>query len=155
MFKDEPTIYQHLAKIIVKAIPDPLWIKAELEVMSHNGSKYITLKSRYYSPSSTKTNYFNPYITGTENIETATAELYRARYSESNEKPFNKYKFALNNDGTFDIEFKYDEDFAYMKSLDADSDEFDELLELDVTDQIESWERLPQDHPRPWLNLNV
>ena len=151
MFDTDQAVYQHLATIAVRAIPNPEWDRAEFEIFSHDGSENITLRSRYYgSPEDTST-HFNPYIKGDEKLEVATADLYNFLQKSPDDKPFNKYKFTLNNDGTFKIEFKYDDDFAYLSSLDAESQEFDDLLELEVVDQIESWEGLPEDFPRPWL----
>lgn len=144
-------LLQHLATNIVKSIDEPSWEAAYIEVsMSNKASKSTSSVAGYFKPNDPTDYDFN---LGPEfKLVETSFSLYKLSKKEPNDKPFNKYKFTLNNDGTFDIEFKYDEDFAYMKSLDADSDEFDELLDLDVTDLIESWEGLPQDHPRPWLH---
>ena len=149
MFNTTHDIYQHIATHIVQCIQEPNWKTGWLIVSSNRGSETINIKTGYQSNGATKT--FNPFYSAEHNLGKATSSLFNLLKNKTNDNPFNKYKFTLNNDGTFDIEFKYDEDFAYMKSLDADSDEFDELLELDVTDQIESWEGLPEDHPRPWV----
>ncbi|MBU2986778.1 hypothetical protein KO528_15545 [Saccharophagus degradans] len=154
MFNNEYEIYQYLAENIVKAIPAPDWDKAEYIAMSQNFERHLIEYASYFK---IKTNEnFDFDLDEGSNIPATgykiSMSLFELHKKKQEDKPFNKYKFTLNNDGTFDIAFKYDEDFAYMKSLDADSDEFDDLLELDVTDQIESWEGLPQDHPRPWLH---
>ncbi|ABD79598.1 immunity protein YezG family protein [Saccharophagus degradans] len=152
MFNSTAEIYQYIAECIVRAIPDPEWEKAEF-LVSYSQRGALSEWGDYYKKSELAGQFDidDGADTAFAEIFDATKSLFNLMKTQVNATPFNKYKFTLNNDGTFDIEFKYDEDFAYMKSLDADSNEFDELLDLDVTDLIESWEGLPQDHPRPWL----
>ena len=55
----------------------------------------------------------------------------------------------MTSEGDFSIDFKYDEDFAWYKSLDIDSQEYNDL-DIDVINQIKSWEGLPESYPRYW-----
>lgn len=151
MFNSNHQLLQHLATNIVKSIDEPSWKSAYIEVCISDKASRSTIATGGYFISDDTTDHDFQIGPEFDLIETSF-RLYELSKKTPNDNPFNKYKFTLNNDGTFDIEFKYDEDFAYMKSLDADSDEFDEFLELDVTDQIESWEGLPEDHPRPWVS---
>lgn len=152
MYYSIADIYQYIAKCIVRAIEDPEWEKAEYFV-SYSQRGAISEWGEYYKKNKLAGQFDIDDGSSNALADTfdATKSLFNLMKSQANPTPFNKYKFTLNHDGTFDIEFKYDEDYAYMKSLDADSDEFDELLELDLLDQLESWEGLPEDHPRPWV----
>ena len=67
------------------------------------------------------------------------------------DNPWNKLHFTLKPDGDFDIEFKFDKDFAWYNSLDADSQEFDNL-DLDIIKQIQTWDGVPESTPKYWLD---
>ena len=53
--------------------------------------------------------------------------LYTIMQKDKNDVPWNKARFEMTSEGDFSIDFKYDEDFAWYKSLDIDSQKYDEL----------------------------
>ena len=66
-----------------------------------------------------------------------------------NDVPWNKARFEMTSEGDFSIDFKYDEDFAWYKSLDIDSQKYDEL-DINIINKIKSWDGLPKGYPRYW-----
>ncbi|MDO6422776.1 immunity protein YezG family protein [Saccharophagus degradans] len=152
MFDTEHDIYQHFASCIVKAIPNPNWETAYLTVaISGNATQQVC---GYFTANNPKD--FDYDIDDGADMDAQVMEaalslrnIHRAR---ENSDAFNKFKFTLHNDGTFNVEFKYDTDFKYAESLNGDSQEYSDLLAYNVIDSIESWEGLPKDHPRPWLH---
>jgi len=63
--------------------------------------------------------------------------------------PWNKARFELESDGSYDVKTKFDEDYIIHTGLDADNAELDSLSS-DFHLAIESWEGLPDDMLRPW-----
>ncbi|MDO6422774.1 hypothetical protein [Saccharophagus degradans] len=151
MFNTDMEIYQYLATCIVKAIPVAEWSKAEFSVLlSPDGA---TAEWGDYFVGNEIAGQFD-IDDGAEGAVAKTIEASKSLYEQHqrtpDDKPFNKYKFTLNNDGTFDLEFKYDNDFEFIHSIHPDSNEYDAIDTIDMR-AIKSWEGLPQDHPRPWL----
>ena len=67
----------------------------------------------------------------------------------TNDVPWNKCRFELLSDGSLDVKFKLDLDFEWYKSLDPDSEAFDNL-NYQTVDLIKSWEGVPKDFDRNW-----
>ncbi|MBB1304356.1 hypothetical protein [Pseudoalteromonas sp. SR43-5] len=61
---------------------------------------------------------------------------------DKDDVPWNKVRVEITTEGYFSIDFKYDEDFAWYKSLDIDSQEYEDL-DIDVINKIKSWDGLP------------
>lgn len=151
MFSSSQDIYQHIAGQMVQSIQEPNWTTSWLVIFSNYGSETIRIKTGFYSNNDPNTvKAFDPFHCVNHGLGKATSKLYELMKEDSEDKPFNKYKFTLNNDGTFDVEFKYDQDYEYIFSIHPDSEEYDSIEVKDMR-AIKSWEGLPKDHPRPWL----
>ncbi|MBU2986776.1 hypothetical protein KO528_15535 [Saccharophagus degradans] len=142
-------LFQHLATNIVKSIDDPLWETAYIEVfISNKASKTTSSVAGYFKPNDPTDHDFS--IGPEFKLIETSFNLYELSKANPSDKPFNKYKFTLNNDGTFNIEFKYDQDYEYIFSIHPDSEEYDSI-EVEDMRAIKSWKGLPENHPRPWL----
>ncbi|MCV5245195.1 DUF600 family protein, partial [Escherichia coli] len=63
-------------------------------------------------------------IYSSDNIELddAFSDLFDLMSSKEQSKPWNKARFVVQPDGDFKIEFKWDEDWAWLSSLAPDKD---------------------------------
>ncbi|SHO59303.1 hypothetical protein [Vibrio quintilis] len=55
----------------------------------------------------------------------------------------------LTPEGEIEIDFKRDENYIWLCNVDSDSQEYEDL-DIQVINQIKSWERLPEDFSRYW-----
>lgn len=149
MFKDIDEIYNYIGQSMFNGLPDR-WSKAENYVLLDNHALGIMSFINRYQVRDTSTVYdFRFDNKDILNIITAYKELYQIMQKNEDDVPWNKARFKMTSEGDFSIDFKYDEDFAWYKSLDIDSQEYDDL-DIDVINQIKSWEGLPESYPRYW-----
>ncbi|MEL0631134.1 immunity protein YezG family protein [Pseudoalteromonas carrageenovora] len=150
MFKTVDEIYSHIGQAMFNALPDR-WDTAwyDIFVIHPDG---VTQSNQQYSLNDViqyfnvnKINGINKYA----GCDDAFEALYKIMQKNEDDVPWNKARFEITSDGDFSIDFKYDEDFAWYKSLDIDSQEYDDL-DIDVINQIKSWEGLPESYPRYW-----
>ncbi|TOF33788.1 hypothetical protein CGJ28_22075, partial [Vibrio parahaemolyticus] len=64
-------------------------------------------------------------------------------------KPWNKARFVVHPDGDFEIEFKWDEDWTWLSSLDPDKDIYPDS---ETMQSIETWDGLGENAYRPWFD---
>jgi len=150
MFENVDDIYEHLGQSMFNQLPDD-WDVAYLEVNLHRIDVSISIGSHYVYQE--KTNDFDlDVVNGVyKNSKCGKAfySLYKIMQKDKDDIPWNKVRFEITLEGDFSIDFKYDEDFVWYKSLDIDSQEYDDL-DIDVINQIKSWDGLPENAPRYW-----
>ncbi|OBU29060.1 DUF600 domain-containing protein [Photobacterium kishitanii] len=109
-------IYQHIGQAMFNALPDE-WDSAYF---------YISIKLIYPRACEYKESYFLKGVEfdfsvdendGDYGCTDTFFELYDLMQKDDSDVPWNKARFELKPDGSFDIQFKYDEDFAWLKSL--------------------------------------
>ncbi|MBB1386173.1 DUF600 family protein [Pseudoalteromonas sp. SG45-5] len=148
MFETIDDIYNHIGQAMFNALPEQ-WEKAWFEVLLLNPDGAIQSNQEYIL-NNKKFNFDTNIINGVaKNAKCGKAfcALYHLMQKNENDVPWNKVRFEITSEGDFTIDFKYDEDFAYLNSLDPDKDKYpssDEIL------AIETWEGLPESYPRYW-----
>ena len=147
MFENIDEIYNYIGQSIFNVLPDE-WSKACNYTLMDNHALGIMSFINQYQVSSSSTVYdFSFDNKDILNIIAAYKELFQIMQKDENDVPWNKARFEMTSEGDFSIDFKHDEDFAWYKSLDADSQEYDDL-DINVINQLKSWEGLPEDYPR-------
>ncbi|PIW59623.1 MAG: hypothetical protein COW15_16925 [Shewanella sp. CG12_big_fil_rev_8_21_14_0_65_47_15] len=150
MFKNIDSIYNYVGQEMFSSLPGK-WDKAYLNVNMDKIDRAISIDSKYISEG---VEYFfdldrKSGIVNFSDCDEAFYDLYHIMQKNEQDVPWNKARFELTPDGDFSIDFKYDEDFAWYKLLDIESQEYDEL-DIDIIDKIKSWEGLPSDYQRYW-----
>ncbi|MGR6839879.1 immunity protein YezG family protein [Aliivibrio wodanis] len=156
MFENEINIYHHIGQSMFNALPEE-WDSAYFyfRMLGENGD--CTYKQWYLIDNKVNAFSVNEIDDEYEDAKCADAffSLYKLMKKDESNIPWNKARFELKPDGSFDMKFKYDEDFAWFQDLDLgkkqESDLFDALLDSGVDDIINSWEGLPEDFDRYWL----
>ncbi|MCP4991676.1 MAG: DUF600 family protein [Colwellia sp.] len=150
MFETVDDIYNHIGQAMYNALPTE-WEHARFDaiLLDPEGA----MQSRQTYNINQEEHHFNVNkidgINKNANCGSAFYALYKLMQKDENDVPWNKARFEVTSDGDFEIFFKYDEDFAWYNNLDPDGKEMDEL-DVDIIDQIETWEGLPEDFPRCW-----
>ncbi len=155
MFETDIDIYQHIGQAMFNALPDE-WESAYFyfRMLRANGAcEYV----EGYLVNGEDHDFSVDEIDG-EYEDSQCVEAFYALYNlmkkDPSDVPWNKARFELMPSGSFDIQFKYDEDFAWYLNLDLDNKQdcklFDSVKPKDVR-QIKSWEGLPEDFDRYWL----
>ncbi|WP_018692296.1 immunity protein YezG family protein [Algicola sagamiensis] len=144
-------LYEYIGHGIYEALPEE-WHEAWTSVSIFSSGNRIQSRSGFKL--NQETHYFNVnkidgLLRDDRDIHEAFYLLLKFMRKDENDIPWNKARFWMNEDGDFSIDFKFDEDFAWYNSIEADSDEFKKLNSKEM-DQIESWEGLPEDAPRSW-----
>ncbi|MBU2072487.1 MAG: antitoxin YezG family protein [Gammaproteobacteria bacterium] len=147
-FTDIDEIYNVIGQEMFDSLPEK-WDRATLEVNLDSLDIAITIGAKF-SFNGTES-AFNLYKRNgkiySSGIGEAFFSLYKIMRKNEQDVPWNKARFEITSEGDFTIDFKYDEDFAYLNSLDPDNDRYpssDEIL------AIESWQGLAEDYPRYW-----
>lgn len=150
MFESIDEIYEHIGQSMYNALPDE-WDIAYLDMRIIQEGRSSGIKGTYFINGERR--FYSVDTIDGEAIDSkcdhAFYALYKMMKRNDTDMPWNKARFELEPDGSFDLQFKLDKDFIVYKSLDADSPEFDSLSS-DFHIKIESWEGLPEDMPRPW-----
>ncbi|KPZ66695.1 hypothetical protein AN392_00134 [Pseudoalteromonas sp. P1-16-1b] len=150
MFNNIDEIYNHIGQSMFEHLPEK-WDKAYLEVNLHRLNVSISIDPKYTYEQQIF-DFDLDVINGVYKnsmCNKAFYALYTIMQKDKDDVPWNKARFEITSEGDFSIDFKYDEDFAWYKSLDIDSQEYDDL-DIDVINQIKSWEGLPESYPRYW-----
>ncbi|WP_062268316.1 immunity protein YezG family protein [Endozoicomonas arenosclerae] len=151
MFDNIDDIYNHIGQSMFEAISDE-WSRAWLVAVMEKPGSSISFVQQFISSSGDVKNYSvnkrdgQPYDS---KVSDAFYDLYNLMKGSSKESPWNKARFEVTSEGDFEVNFKFDEDFSWYKSLDIDSEEYDNL-DIDIINQIKSWEGLPEEAPRYW-----
>ena len=151
MFETIDEIYNHLGQSMFNALPEH-WEKAWFEALLLDPEGAMQSNQEYVYNGQTfffNTNKING-IAKNAKCGKAFYALYKLMQKDENDIPWNKARFEIEPDGSFDMQFKYDEDFAWYNDLDPDGKEYDEL-DIDTINQIETWEGLPVEFERYWL----
>ncbi len=155
MFETDIDIYQHIGQAMFNALPDE-WESAyfyfavlrENSSCEYEGNYFLNEKEFNFSVNKIDGEYED------SECDEAFFALYELMKKDPSDIPWNKARFELMPSGSFDIQFKYDEDFAWYLNLDLDNKQdsklFDSVKPRDVR-QIKSWEGLPDDFERYWL----
>lgn len=147
MFESDSEIYQHIGSRIQQTLPEEGWSVAWIDVLMQRLDVRLTHMDSYKVRGEDEEKDFDVEEGGNAKIAEAFFALYKVMRKDEDDVPWNKARYTLYPDGEFDIEFKYDADFAWLKSLDPDSDR---RPKSSVRRQIQSWEGLPEDVERPW-----
>jgi len=150
MFKEIDEIYNFIGQEMYERLPEN-WDIAFLEVNMDKVDQAISIGANYIfnnTPHSFDLDELNGVVNFSD-VDDAFYALYKMMQKDDNDVPWNKARFEITPDGDFEILFKYDEDFAWYKSLDIDSQEYDDL-DIDIINQIKTWEGLPENAPRYW-----
>lgn len=149
-------IYQHIGQAMFNALPDE-WDSAYF---------YISIKRIYPRSCEYEESYFLKGVEFDFSVDEidgdyeesgctdAFFELYDLMQKDDSDVPWNKARFELKPDGSFDIQFKYDEDFAWLNSLNLrkkKDNDFYESVDIDIINEIKTWDGLPEDFDRYWL----
>ncbi|MBU2072482.1 MAG: antitoxin YezG family protein [Gammaproteobacteria bacterium] len=150
MFDTVDEIYNHIGQTMFNQLPEK-WESAYLEVNLHQVDVSISIGSKYMHEGEVF-DFDLDVINGvykSSKCNNAFYALYKIMRKNEQDVPWNKARFEITSEGDFTIDFKYDEDFAWYKSLDIDSQEYDDL-DIKVINSIKSWQGLPEDYPRYW-----
>ncbi len=147
MYKSDMEIYQYIGQAMFNALPDD-WDCAYF-VFKMLRVDYSALSEQFYIKGS---DVFGFNVDEDEDTETFEAfhELFKMMRENDSDIPWNKARFELMPDGNFDIQFKFDKDFAWLNQVDRDSDAY-ERLSSDDMHKIKSWEGIPEGFDRYWL----
>ena len=153
MFDTIDGIYNHIGQAMFDALPNK-WDTATLMLLMDKVNVSVTMSQKYLDKNDSKNyKYFTVNkrngLAYESKVSDAFYALFHIMQKDKNDVPWNKARFEITSEGDFSIDFKYDEDFAWYKSLDIDSQEYDDL-DIDVINQIKSWEGLPESYPRYW-----
>ena len=151
MFETVDDIYNYIGQAMFDALPDK-WSEAWVEVLIYQPKISISFVQQYLVGGGAKPKDFNvDEINGNyieSNVDKAFYELHGVM-KKDDQSAWNKARFYITAEGDFEIDFKYDTDFEWYKSLDVDSKEYDDL-DIDIINQIKSWEGLSEGAPRYW-----
>lgn len=82
-------------------------------------------------------------------LDDALSDLFDLMSSKKQSKPWNKARFIVHPDGDFEIDLKWDEDWAWLSSLDSDKDIYPNS---DTIQLIETWNGLGENAYHPWFD---
>jgi len=152
MFKEIDQIYNFIREEMYGRLPGA-WDFAYLDVNMERVDRAISIGANYIL-----NNISNSFdldekngVVNFSDIDEAFYALYHFMQKNEQDVPWNKARFEITSDGNFSVDFKYDADFVWYKSLDIDSQEYDDL-DIDIINQIKSWEGLPENFSRYWKN---
>ncbi|MCP4320862.1 MAG: DUF600 family protein [Alteromonadales bacterium] len=149
MFNNIDEIYNYIGQSMFEVLPDK-WTGAYNYVLLDDYTSGVMSFVNRYKVDNTALEYdFRFDNKDTLNIIKAYKDLYHIMQKKTDDVPWNKARFKVTSEGDFSIDFKYDEDFAWYNALDIDSQEYDNL-DIDVINQIETWDGLPENAPRYW-----
>ena len=150
MFDNTDEIYNHIGQSMFNALPED-WDAAWLDVNMSSPDRALSMGG-YYQVSGSVHDFDVNVINGkfeNTNSHKAFHALYKIMKKHEVDVPWNKVRFEVTPDGNFEIQFKYDDDYAWYQSLDIDSEEYDKL-DIDIINQIKTWEGLPESAERYW-----
>ena len=153
MFDNVDDIYNHIGEAMFNALPDS-WDEAWIEVVLYEVDKHIQLVQGFINKG--VVDYFSvnkingDYVSS--GCDKAFFDLYKAMQKNDSDIPWNKAKFYLDQEGEFEIDFKFDEDFDYYKTLKPNSEDY-KKLDIEVEKKILTWDGLSKDTPRFWNEL--
>ncbi len=149
MFETVDSIYEFIGQEMFNSLPDE-WVSASNYTLLENFEKgIISQVNLFQRTKSSNEEAFRFAPSKVLELIEAYKSLYQIMQSSNTEAPWNKARFQITSEGDFEIDFKYDENFEWYRSLDIDSKEYDDL-DIDIINQIKSWEGLPDDAPRYW-----
>lgn len=153
MFDTIEDIYNHIGQAMFNALPDE-WDTAILTLSMDKVNVSVTMHQKYLDKNdSTNYKYFSVNkrngLAYESKVSDAFYALYHLMQKNENDVPWNKARVEITSQGDFSVDFKYDKDFALYKSLDIDSQEYEDL-EIDVINKIKSWDGLPGSYPKYW-----
>ena len=157
MFESVDDIYNYIGQAAFNALPDE-WHSAQIDVLMYNAvapRRSLSVIQQYcLTDNGTPSDFDTDEVDGEvidSNVSEAFYALYDLMKTETHKIPWNKTRFFLTSEGDFEIDFKLDEDYEWYKALSVDSQEYDEL-DIDIINQIKTWEGLPEGAPRSWRN---
>ncbi|PSU86789.1 hypothetical protein C0W35_22015 [Photobacterium kishitanii] len=152
MFESDIDIYEHIGQAMFNVLPDNGWDSAYF-VFKMLTVDYSAVSEQFFIKDNQRVDFNVDEYEYSETFE-AFHELYHLMQRDDSDVPWNKARFELEPNGNFDIQFRYDKDFAWLKSLNLkkkkDNDLY-ESIDIDVIDLIKSWDGLPEDFDRYWL----
>ncbi|MCP4325533.1 MAG: DUF600 family protein [Psychromonas sp.] len=150
MFENIEQIYNYIGHSMINALPTD-WDKASFYALILNVDSAMQSNQEYWFNGNRYEFDVNKVNGVAKRTKCAKAfySLNHIMQKNKNDVPWNKARFEITFEGDFAIDFKYDEDFAWYKALDIDSQEYDEL-DIDMINHIKSWDGLPENAPRYW-----
>ncbi|MGR6839877.1 immunity protein YezG family protein [Aliivibrio wodanis] len=147
MFENEINIYHHIGQSMFNVLPDK-WDRAYF-IFKMLEVDNAALSEQFYMKGN---DFFGFDVDEDEYSETFEAFdcLFKMMQTNDLDTPWNKARFELKPDGSFDMKFKYDEDFAWLVAVDHYSDAYERLSANDMN-LIKSWDGVPEVYDRYWL----
>lgn len=152
MFEEIEDIYACIGQEMFDVLPDSFDTAYSYATILMPG-RSVEVDQRFVD-SHGQEHQFSTFIQNDQVLDTNLPQAFLAlleKMTEEGDIPWNKAAFSLTEDGDFEVEFKLDEDWEHVRSLDADSAEYD-ALDVDLIDQVKSWEGLPDAVKRPWAS---
>lgn len=150
MFEDIEDIYECIGQEMFDVLPESFDAAYSYATILMPG-RSVEVAQKFVD-SQGKEHQFSTFIQNDQVLDTNLPQAFLAlleKMAQEGEIPWNKAAFSLTEDGDFELEFKLDDDWEYVRNLDSDSLEYD-LLDVDLIDQVKSWEGLPDEVERPW-----
>lgn len=146
MFDTIDGIYNHIGQAMFDALPNK-WDTATLMLLMDKVNVSVTMSQKYLDKNDSKNyKYFTVNKRNGLAYESKVSDAFYALFNimkkDKDDVPWNKVRVEITSEGYFSIDFKYDEDFAWYKSLDIHSQEYEDL-DIDVINKIKSWDGLP------------
>jgi hypothetical protein len=149
MFKTVEEIYDHIGNVMFNTLPDK-WTVAWLDVYLDLSSGMVSVTPLYLQSSGDHNPlYFDVTVGDNPYFEVAFPELHELLERTSTENSWNKCRFILQTDGSFELEFKFDADLDWVLGLTPDEEA---QLDDDLDFAIRQWPGLKEDAYRPWLD---
>jgi len=152
MFDNVDDIYSYIGQAMFNSLPMN-WDKASFYFLILKVDSAMQSEQTYWLNGKSYSFNVNKIDGVVKRTKCAKAfySLYHIMKKNEKDVPWNKARFEITSEGNFSIDFKYDEDFSWYNALDADSQEYDDL-DIDLINQIEAWDGLPESFSRYWIN---
>ncbi|MBS9995492.1 DUF600 family protein [Vibrio alginolyticus] len=149
MFSTAEEIYNHVGGAILEVAPEQ-WCVAWVDIAMNLSTRAVYFHDRYLvDANSDDVKDLDIYSSDNIELDDAFSDLFDFMSSKEQSKPWNKARFIVYPDGDFEIEFKWDEDWAWLSSLDPDKDIYPDG---DTARTIRSWDGLGENAYRPWFD---
>ncbi|HCE2054516.1 TPA: DUF600 family protein [Vibrio parahaemolyticus] len=149
MFSTTEEIYNHIGGAILEVVPEQ-WCVAWVDIAMNLSTRAVYFQDRYLvDANSDDVKDLDIYSSDNIELDDAFSDLFDLMSSKEQSKPWNKARFVVHPDGDFEIEFKWDEDWAWLSSLDPDKDIYPDS---ETMQSIETWDGLGENAYRPWFD---
>ncbi|CAM3822548.1 hypothetical protein [Parendozoicomonas haliclonae] len=147
MTKNIENIYQTLGQNLYDCLPE-IWDKASILFCVYDIDVRNTIGVSFENGNTSNNTRMS--IPASSECISCFKQLYVTMQKDDSDIPWNKAYFELLPDGEFDLQFKLDDDFAWLNQTDRNSPEYSSLDGKTIL-QIKTWDGLAPNTPRPWL----